>query len=119
MSVRWIVGVVAAVAFVAGVVALSTPIDAADNDGRDMSCGTGFWSDASEAHRMGRVENLSDVMIGLPSTDIEAEYTQRCVDGVANRRLVGWPLIVVGLVGLLVAIRMGAARPRGVRGPAG
>ena len=119
MSVRWVVGVVAALAFVAGVIALSTPIDAADNDSRDMSCGTGFWSDASEAHRMGRAENLSDVMIGLPSTDIEAEYAQRCADVIAKRRFVGWPLAGAGLVGVLIAIRMRAARPRGVRGPTG
>jgi hypothetical protein len=117
MSVRWIVGVVAAIVFVAGVVALSTTINAADNGGRNIPCGTGFWSDTSEAHRMGRTENLSEVMVGLPSTEIEAEYAQRCADAVANRRYLAWPLAIVGLVGVLGAIR--AARPRGVRGPTG
>jgi hypothetical protein len=119
MSIRWIIGVVAAVAFVGGVIALSTPVNAEDNGGRGIPCGTGFWSDASEAHRMGRAENLSDVMLGGPSSDIEADYAGRCADAVTGRRLLAWPFAIAGLVGILVAIRIRFARPRGVPGPTG
>jgi hypothetical protein len=119
MSVRWFAGVVAAIVFVAGVIALSTTINAEDDGGRDIPCGTGFWSDSSEAHRMGRVEDLSDVMLGGPSSNIEAEYAGRCADAVANRRLLAWPLTVVGLVGVLGALLIRATRFRGLHRPAG
>jgi hypothetical protein len=119
MSVRWFAGVVAAIAFVVGVIALSTTVNAEDDGGRAIPCGTGFWSDTGEAHRMGRAENLSDVMVGLPSSDIEAEYAQRCVDAIANRRLLAWPLTVVGLVGVLGALLIRTARSRGIHRPAG
>jgi hypothetical protein len=104
MSVRWFVGVVATIAFIAGLVVMTTTVNAANDGGRDIPCGNAFRSDPDEAYHEGRVEDLTDVMLGLPSGNAQAAYGQRCADALANRRLLGWPLTVVGLVGVLGAV---------------
>src|SRR5262249_49914963 len=99
-------------------IALSTTINAENDSGRDIPCGSAFWSDTREAHHLGQVENLTDVMLGSPASDVEAEYAQRCVDAVANRRLLAWPLAIVRLVGVLGAILIGTgSAPRSMWRP--
>ena len=88
------IGVVCAVLIAVGLLALNFPVflDAYDQWGFQLKCGTGFASDLSQ----------------VAAAAGQHTYVDQCETALLLRRLWSIPLIVVGSVGLVIVIAVAA-----------
>ncbi|MGW4485137.1 hypothetical protein ACWEOE_15020 [Amycolatopsis sp. NPDC004368] len=103
------IGIIAAVVALAGLILLSTAVNATTEAGGSVACGTGFKTDTSQAAHDSQVDALANAMAldngqyGLVHVSDSAGYAAACDGALSTRRGIGFPLLGIGVIALIGA----------------